>query len=89
MFRLILVISIMVAGPDWILPTRQMPIDYYSMFRTSFPLALIWIVLLGFALYRFRLKALWLLLAAPLALYWPMWIVVHGLPSCYYVENCH
>jgi len=30
-----------------------------------------WIVVVGMALYRFRRKALWLLLGAPLALAWP------------------
>jgi len=65
-----------------------MPIDFYLALRVSIPLAFVWTVVLGIALYLFRAKALWLLVAAPLALYWPIWLSVYGLPACYYSGNC-
>jgi hypothetical protein len=31
---------------------------------------------------------LWILVGAPMALYWPIWLLFHHFPSCYYSGNC-
>jgi len=87
-FALTLLLSALLGVFGWIAPQRQMPLDFYRMLRISLPLAFAWVVLFGLALYRFRKKAFWLLLTAPMALYWPTWLLIFGLPSCYYNGNC-
>jgi hypothetical protein len=54
-------------------PSHQMPIDYSAIPTVCVPLAAIWAVVLGFAIWRYKLRGLWLLMGAPMALYWPIW----------------
>jgi hypothetical protein len=65
-----------------------MPIDMHSIFWWSIPLAFLWIVTVGIAAHRFRKKALWMLFGAPMALYWPVWLALNGIPACYRHGNC-
>lgn len=69
-------------------PARQMPLEYNAMLWRSIPLAIFWVLMLGFCLWQYKKRALWLLVGAPLALYWPMWLMFHGFPSCFYSGNC-
>jgi hypothetical protein len=69
-------------------PERQMPLDFDRLLHISIPQAVAWVVLFGVALYHFRMKTLWLLVTAPLALYWPVWLQLNGVPSRYHSGNC-
>jgi len=87
-FSLVLIVALLLSSFDWIIPRLRMPLDFYGMLHISLPLAFGWAIVFGFALAQFRLRSLWLLLTAPLALYWPLWLLINGLPSCYYAGNC-
>jgi hypothetical protein len=80
--------SLAVASLGCFAPARHMPLEYDAMLWRSIPLATFWALMLGFCLLRYKKRGLWLLVAAPLALYWPMWLMFHGFPSCYYSGNC-
>ena len=69
-------------------PTRQLPLDYGAMVTVSIPLAAVWVVLFAFCLWRYRKRGLWLMVGAPFALWWPIWMLTNHLPSCYYSHNC-
>jgi hypothetical protein len=58
------------------------------MISKGIPLAIIWAAILAFCVWRYKKRGLWLLMGAPLALYWPIWRLLHHLPSCYYSGNC-
>ena len=50
----------------------------------SFQLALVWLALLIFGIGRYKRKGVWMLLGAPLALFWPVLMVLlifHGGPT--------
>lgn len=87
-FGTLLGISIVLALVGWDAPQGQMPLIYYNMLWWSLPLAGIWLLVLLISVFNFRKKALWLLLGAPLALYWPIWLLANGLPTCYWHGNC-
>jgi hypothetical protein len=70
------------------LPSRRMPTDFHSMFWFSFPLAGLWLITLAVASVHFGRKAFWLLIGAPLSLYWPLWLIFNGIPACYWHGNC-
>ena len=40
------------------------------------------------AVFLFRRRAAWLFIGAPIAFYWPVWLLVHGYPPCWYMGNC-
>jgi hypothetical protein len=69
-------------------PSYRMPLDYDAMISRSIPLAVAWAVIVGFCLWRFKKRGLWLLLGVPMALYWPIWLLFNHLPACYYLHNC-
>ena len=80
-------VSLGLACYGWFASAR-MPPDYDAMFSVSIPIAAIWICLVIGAVAWFGRRAAWTLLGAPLALYWPLWLALNGLPDCYYTENC-
>ena len=51
-----------------------MPINIHAVLWWSIPLASLWALTVGVSAYRFGRKSLWMLFAAPLALYWPVWL---------------
>ncbi len=87
-FRILLGASFVVAYLGWDSPQWRMPLDYHNMLWRSIPLACLWTLTLAVSAFWFGRKALWILLGAPLALYWPVWLALHGLPACYWHGNC-
>jgi len=65
-----------------------MPLDYDAMISKSVPLAAAWAAILVFCLWRYRKRGLWLVVGAPMALYWPIWLLFNHFPDCYYLHNC-
>ena len=65
-----------------------MPLDYDALIWRSIPYTLAWTLILLYALFRYKRLGLWLLLGAPMALYWPIWLIFNHFPSCYYAGNC-
>jgi hypothetical protein len=65
-----------------------MPLDYHAMLTISVPLAFLWAFLFAACLWRYRRHSLWAILGAPLALWWPISLLINGLPSCFYSHNC-
>ncbi len=72
----------------WVSPRTQMPLNYHAMLWWSLPLAGLWLVAATITILRFHARALWLLMSAPFALYWPVWLLINGLPACYWQGNC-
>lgn len=87
-FKIVLAVSLVLAYLGWTSPARRMPPDFHTMLWWSIPLACVWALTVGLSAHRFGRKALWMLLGAPLALYWPVWLAFHGIPSCYWHGNC-
>src|SRR6266704_3909650 len=87
-FRVALATSLVVGFLGWDAPQGQMPLNFHNMLWRSLPLAAVWLLTVVISAFRFRKKALWLLIGAPLALYWPFWLVVNGIPACYWHHNC-
>jgi hypothetical protein len=83
-----MICSWLVALLAWLAPQRQMPIDIHRMLLLSLPLAGLWLGLFGLAAVQMRKRSLWLLVGAPFALYWPLWLLLNGIPSCYRSGNC-
>ena len=69
-------------------PSYQMPLDYDAMISRSIPFAIAWAVILAFCLWRYKQRGLWLLVGAPMALCWPIWLLFNHFPPCYYSHNC-
>jgi len=69
-------------------PRHTMPIDWDRIVSWSIPLASVWVGIFIFSIWRFKVSALWQLLGAPLVLYWPLWLLWNGFPSCYHMGNC-
>jgi hypothetical protein len=65
-----------------------MPLDYGTMISKSIPFAIAWVFVLAFSLRRYKKRGLWLLVGAPMALYWPIWLLFNDFPPCYYIGNC-
>jgi len=77
-----------VAYVGWLAPLHRMPIDYGAMFSRSVPFAVVWGVVFAFCLWRFGRRALLLLIGAPMALYWPVWLIFNHFAPCYFAHNC-
>jgi hypothetical protein len=69
--------SLVVAAIGGWAPTRRMPIDFGAIFSISSPLAILWAGILVFSVWRFRWRGFSALVGAPMALYWPIWLVIH------------
>jgi hypothetical protein len=69
-------------------PNHRMPLDYGAMISRSIPFAIAWAVILAFCLWRYKKRGLWLLVGAPMALYWPIWLLFNHFPPCYYLHDC-
>jgi len=61
---------------------NQMPRDYHAMIWYSTPLACLWLIVCVVCLTRYKARGLWVLLGAPLALFWPLILVFGGIPNC-------
>ena len=83
-----LLASVTVACLGYMAPRGQMPLNYDAMIWRSIPLAIIWALILAASLWRHKKRGFWLLLGAPVALYWPIWLVFNHFPACYYLHNC-
>lgn len=87
-FRSTFTFSFIVAFVGLQAPQRRMPLDFHLMFWLSLPLAVIWLATAIVSIFRFHKKALWMLIGAPLALYWPVWLMFNRIPTCYWRGNC-
>jgi len=58
------------------------------MITRSIPFATAWAAILAFCLWRYKKRGLWLLLGVPMALDWPIWLLLNHFPSCYYLGDC-
>ena len=87
-FKIILAVSVVIAFFGWDAPQGRMPLDFHAILWRSIPLACLWAAMLAFSTYRFGRTALWILFGAPLALYWPIWLLLNGIPACYWQGNC-
>lgn len=88
-FKTVVAVSFVLAYLGWQAPQVRMGLDFHSMLWWSLPLACLWTLTVAFSMGWFgRRKSLWMLLGAPLALYWPVWLVINGLPPCYWLGNC-
>ena len=58
------------------------------MISRSIPFAIAWVVILAFCLSRYKKRGLWLLVGAPMALYWPIGLRFNHFPHCFYLHNC-
>ncbi len=83
-----LIASLVVAYLGSKAPSYRMPLDYDAMISRSIPFAIAWAVILAFCLWRYKKRGLWLLVGAPMALYWPIWLLFNHFPRCYYLHNC-
>ena len=83
-----LLVSLVAAFLGWQAPTRRMPIDYEATIWWSVPIAIGWAMILAFCLWRHKKRGLWLVVGAPMALYWPVWLLFNHFPPCYYLHNC-
>jgi len=81
-FIVALASSLVLAIGGWLAPQTRMPLDYHNMLWHSIPLACLLALAVGLSAYRFGRNALWMLPGAPVALYWPIWLLFHGLPLC-------
>jgi hypothetical protein len=87
-FTIVMAFSLVLAFSGWRAPQGRMPLDFHSMLWWSLPLAGLWMLIGAISAFRFRKRALWLLIGAPLALYWPFWLLLNGIPACYWHRNC-
>jgi len=86
-YWLTLVASLVIACLGWSAPSR-MPLDYDAMISRSLPLALAWAMISAFCVWHFKKRGFWSLVGAPMALYWPIWLLFNHFPPCYYLHNC-
>jgi hypothetical protein len=86
--RILLLSSFVLAYFARTAPETTMPVDFHAALWVSIPLAFLWSAIFVFIALQFKKMALWMLLGAPLALYWPFWLLLHGIPSCYKLGNC-
>ena len=87
-YWIVLLASLVLAYLGGQAPRYQMPVDYDAIISRSIPFAIAWAVILSFCLSRYKKRGLWLLVGAPMALYWPIWLLFNHFPSCYYLHNC-
>ena len=88
LFKVAFGASVVVALLSWEWPQRQMPVNYNFIRLWSTPMAVLWASIVILSAIRIRKRALWMLLGAPLVLYWPIWFAIHGLPNCYWNATC-
>ena len=81
-------IQFAIALSAFLIPQRQVPLDYRGMLWVSLPLCVIWLALVAALSLRLKWKTLWMLIGTPLVLYWPIWLLFHQIPSCYWQHNC-
>jgi hypothetical protein len=87
-FWMFVIVSVVIACLSDFAPRHTMPYDYSAIVSRSVPFASVWAMLIVVSAFLFRKRALWLLLGAPIALYWPIWLLINGYPSCWYAGNC-
>jgi hypothetical protein len=87
-FGIALTLSVLVAIVGYAIPSGQRPLNYSAMITASIPLAIVWLIILGICVWRYRKRGVWLLVGAPFALWWPIWMIFNHFPSCYYSHNC-
>jgi hypothetical protein len=87
-FSFAFVLSFLVALAGLLAPQRRMPIDFHMVLWLSLPFTGIWLAISIISVFRFHKKALWMLFGAPLALYWPLWLMFNRIPACYWHRNC-
>jgi hypothetical protein len=87
-FGIALLLSMLVAILSYQMPAQRMPLEYHAMLTVSIPLAVVWIAIFASCMWRYGKRGLWLILGAPFALWWPIWMAFHHFPSCYYSHNC-
>jgi hypothetical protein len=88
LFWVTAILSVLIAFFARTHPERQMPIDYGAIMSRCLPLACVWTLLVVASSLWFGRRAFWMLLAAPIAWYWPLWRLFNELPACYYSGNC-
>jgi hypothetical protein len=69
-------------------PRHTMRYDYSAIESRTILLAILWGAIVVTAILLFRKRALWLLVGALIALYWPVRLLVNKYPSCWYLGNC-
>jgi len=87
-FWIVLAFSVFVASLGWAAPQHRMPLDYDAAISRSIPVGIIWLAAFAFCLRRYGRRAFWVLAGAPMALYWPIWLLFNAFPSCYYSHKC-
>jgi hypothetical protein len=87
-FKILLTSSFVMAFLCAVAPNQQRPLNFHIIFWWSIPLACLWTVTAGISGYWFGRKTLWMMFGAPLVLYWPVWLVLHGIPPCYWHATC-
>ena len=83
-----MIVSLVVACLSGKAPSYRMPLDYDAMISRSIPFAVVWAMIFAACLWRYKKRGLWLLVGAPVALYWPIWLLFNQFPACYYLHNC-
>jgi hypothetical protein len=87
-FRILFAVSFLLAFWGWSAPRWLMGLDYHAMLWRSIPLACLWALTVALSVRWFGRKALWMLLGGLLALYWPVWLALNGIPQCYWLGTC-
>ena len=87
-FWIVLALSLLLAYLGWAAPQYRMPLDYDALLSRSIPLGIIWLAAFALCLWRYGRRAFWVLAGAPMALYWPIWLLFNDFPPCYYSHNC-
>jgi hypothetical protein len=84
-FRASLVLSLVISVMAFVSPWLLRDVGFTASLKVSVLCAAVWGAVVLFTLIRFRNRALWLLLGAPPALYWPFvfvwlaWNCAHDL----------
>ena len=87
-FLIFLTASVVIGCLSDLAPRHTMPYHYSAVVSRSIPLAVLWAIVVVASVVLLRKGALWLLVGAPIALFWPVWLLVNGYPSCWYMGNC-
>ena len=87
-FWVVLTLSALFACLSFLAPTHRMPLDYSAITSRSLPVAVVWSMLMVASVFVFRTRGFWLLIGGPIAFFWPVWLLIHGYPPCWYMGNC-
>jgi hypothetical protein len=87
MRRATFVASLLVAAAAFTMPWIFRREGFDLALKTSFWLAALWMLIVVATLVQYRLKGLWLVLSAPLALFWPALITMAVL-GCAHGGTC-